>query len=126
MPQRSIIPVDAIARRIAFIRGQRVMMDADLAELYEVTTSHFNRAVKRNQERFPKDFMFQLTLEEYASLRFQSVISKPGSGGRRYLPYVHRARRTDGRQCSQFQTRSRSECVRRQSLRSAPRSFGDT
>jgi len=88
MPQRSIIPVDAIARRIAFIRGQRVMMDADLAELYEVTTSHFNRAVKRNQERFPKDFMFQLTLEEYASLRFQSVISKPGSGGRRYLPYV--------------------------------------
>ncbi len=82
------IPVDAIAKRILFIRGQRVTLDSDLAELYGVATKQFNQAVKRNQERFPDDFMFQLTKEEHDALRYQSGTSKPGPGGRRYLPYV--------------------------------------
>jgi len=65
------------------------MLDADLAGLYGVTTFNLNKAVKRNMGRFPKDFMFQLTEEEAASLRFQIGMSKPkGRGGRRYLPYV--------------------------------------
>ena len=83
-----LVPVDAIATRILLIRGQRVILDADLAQLYGVLTKQFNRAVKRNQERFPEDFMFQLTKEEDEVLRFQSGTSKSGAGGWRYLPYV--------------------------------------
>ena len=73
------------------IRGQKVMLDSDLAELYEVETKNLNKAVKRNIERFPDVFMFQLTEEEWQTLRFQFGTSKegtPGKGGRRYLPYV--------------------------------------
>lgn len=78
-----------IERRIYLIRGQKVMLDSDLAKLYEVTTFNLNKAVKRNIDRFPEDFMFQLTKEEMESLRFQFGISKPGGrGGRRYLPFV--------------------------------------
>ncbi|MFN7948190.1 MAG: ORF6N domain-containing protein [Blastocatellia bacterium] len=70
------------------IRGQKVMLDSDLAELYEVETKVLNQAVKRNLERFPEDFMFQLTTEEAGNLRSQIVTSSPAHGGRRYLPYV--------------------------------------
>ncbi len=70
------------------VRGQRVMLDSDLAELYGVLTKNLNKAVRRNIERFPKDFMFQLTKEEYQNLRFQIGTSKSGHGGRRFLPYV--------------------------------------
>lgn len=69
------------------IRGQQVMIDSDLAMLYQVDTKVFNQAVKRNIERFPEKFRFQLTKEEYVSLRSQFVTSK-GKGGRRYMPYV--------------------------------------
>jgi hypothetical protein len=95
------IAVDALSDRIHLVRGQRVMLDSDLAELYGVSTRIFNQAIKRNIERFPADFMFQLTEEEEDSLRSQIVISnvdnslrsqiatsKPSRGGRRYLPYV--------------------------------------
>ena len=64
------------------------MLDSDLAELYEVETRSLIQAVKRNSDRFPQDFMFQLTAEEDAALRSQIVISKKGRGGRRYLPYA--------------------------------------
>ena len=70
------------------IRGTKVMLDSDLAKLYEVETFNLNKAVKRNLGRFPKDFMFQLTREEYESLIFQNGISKPQRGGRRFMPYV--------------------------------------
>ena len=70
------------------LRGQRVMLDADLAALYGVPTGRFNEAVRRNLARFPKDFMFQLTDEEQAALRSQFAISNSGRGGRRYLPYA--------------------------------------
>ena len=70
------------------IRGQKVMLDSDLAMLYGVLTKNLNKAVKRNVQRFPEDFMFQLTDEEYESLRFQIGTSKPKRGGRRFMPYV--------------------------------------
>lgn len=82
------LPVEHIAERILLVRGEKVMIDADLAELYGVQTRVLVQAVKRNLERFPEDFMFQLDAEEAAALRSQSVTSKPGRGGRRYAPYA--------------------------------------
>lgn len=88
-PTESLIPVELIERRIYLIRGHKVMLDRDLADLYQVETSALNRQVKRNIERFPADFMFQLNDEEAEALRCQFGISKPeGRGGRRYLPYA--------------------------------------
>jgi hypothetical protein len=86
---RRPLPVELIARRICLIRGQRVMLDASLAELYQVPTFRLNEAVKRNIERFPDDFMFQLSGEEAQSLTSQAAMSKPvGRGGRRTVPYA--------------------------------------
>jgi len=82
------VPVELVERRIYLIRGQKVMLDSDLAELYQVETRTLIQAVKRNLDRFPEDFMFQLTQEEGESLRSQIVISNEGRGGRRYLPYA--------------------------------------
>jgi len=84
-----LIPVERIEEAILLLRGQRVLLDEDLAELYEVETKNLIRAVKRNMTRFPDDFMFQLTQEEFDHLRCQNVTSKiPERGGRRYLPYA--------------------------------------
>ncbi len=80
--------VDLIERRIYVIRDQKVMLDGDLAALYEVLTKNLNLAVRRNAARFPQDFMFQLTKEEAESLRLQFATSNAGRGGRRYLPYA--------------------------------------
>jgi hypothetical protein len=77
-----------VERRIFLVRGQKVMLDADLAELYRVPTKSLNLAVKRNADRFPEDFTFQLTDDEVAGLRFHFETSKRGRGGRRYLPYA--------------------------------------
>src|ERR1700722_9212499 len=84
------IPVEIIERKIYLIRGHKVMLDSDLAELYQVETKALNRAVKRNQDRFPEDFVFQLTAEEGESLRFHFGASNAAltRGGRRYLPYA--------------------------------------
>jgi hypothetical protein len=82
---------EAITLRIATVRGQRVIVDADLAALYGVETKRFNEAVKRNLAKFPADFMFTLTAEEFAALRSQFATSNtenPGRGGRRYAPRV--------------------------------------
>jgi hypothetical protein len=78
----------AIQSRILALREQRVMLDADLAQLYGVETRVLVQAVKRNLARFPEDFMFQLSPEEFANLRSQSVISSAGHGGRRTAPYA--------------------------------------
>ena len=83
-PSTEAISAQALAGRIVVIRGQRVLLDLDLAELYEVETRVFNQAVKRNLSRFPTDFMFQLTEEEFANLTSQTVTSS--WGGRRKLP----------------------------------------
>jgi len=86
---KSLIPVEAIEKRILLIRDEKVMLDSDLAMLYGVETREIVQAVKRNIGRFPDDFMLQLTVEEFELLRSQTVISKPkGRGGRRYLPYA--------------------------------------
>ena len=86
-----LIPAERIARAIYFLRGQKVMLDSDLAELYGVETKQLNKQVKRNGDRFPPDFMFQLTRDEWNNLRCQfgtSSLDSTSYGGRRYPPYV--------------------------------------
>ena len=88
-PEHVLVPAELIDRRIYLIRGQKVMLDADLAEVYQVLTKNLNLAVRRNAERFPRDFMFQLTKKEGDCLRLQFATSNAvhaGRGGRRYLP----------------------------------------
>jgi hypothetical protein len=88
-PRQLAISVEIIAQKIYRIREQKVMLDSDLAELYQVEPRALIQAVKRNIERFPEDFMFQLTAEEHQVLRSHFVILKPGRGKqRKYLPYV--------------------------------------
>jgi hypothetical protein len=78
----------AVQSRITFLRQQRVILDVHLAELYGVPVKRLNEQVKRNDERFPSDFMFQLTPKEEVALRSQIATSKKGRGGRRYPPYA--------------------------------------
>lgn len=85
---KALIPIEMIEKRILLMRGHKVMLDSDLAELYGVATKVLVQAVKRNLSRFPDDFMFQLNYQEVAALRSQIVTLKPGRGGRRYPPYV--------------------------------------
>jgi phage regulator Rha-like protein len=84
----SIVPQQPIENLIRTIRGQRVILDTDLAQIYDVLTWRLNEQVKRNQDRFPADFMFQLTTEENKVLTSQFARSKKGRGGRRTLPYA--------------------------------------
>ena len=77
-----------VEQSIYLIRKHKVMLDEDLARLYGTETGALVRAVQRNRERFPQDFMFQMSEQEVGALRCQIGISKPGRGGRRYLPYV--------------------------------------
>jgi hypothetical protein len=82
-----LVPMERIANKIYLIRGMKVMLDRDLAGLYDVETRTLVQAIKRNKQRFPPDFMFQLSKDEFDSLRSQIVISKR-RGGRRYPPYA--------------------------------------
>ena len=87
--RNTLIPAERIAQAIFVIRGQKVIIDADMGELYEVTTKRFNEQVRRNLERFPQDFMFQLTQQEWDALRSQFATLKTGRGQhRKYLPYA--------------------------------------
>ena len=86
MEAKALVPIETIEQKILLIRGQKVMLDRDLAKLYGVPTKSLNLAVKRNLDRFPSDFMFQLTEEEFFNLRFQFEASS--WGGQRYLPYA--------------------------------------
>jgi hypothetical protein len=88
MSNTDLIHSETLEKAIYLIRGEKVMLDRDLALLYGVETKVLNRAVKRNLQRFPLDFMFQLTTEEAELLRCQIGTSNEGRGGRRYLPYV--------------------------------------
>lgn len=82
----NLVSTEVVAAKILIIRGKRVMLDSDLAALYEVKTKRLNEQVIRNKKRFPEDFMFQLTEDEADFLRSQNATSR--RGGRRYLPYV--------------------------------------
>lgn len=84
---KAIIPVERMVQSIRWIRAQKVLLDSDLAALYGVTTGNLNKAVNRNRDRFPSDFMFQLSAEEAEDLIFQIGRSK-GRGGRRHRPYA--------------------------------------
>jgi hypothetical protein len=92
MPAAQILAPEAITLRIATVRGQRVILDSDLAALYEVETKRFNETVKRNLAKFPADFMFALTQQEWAALRsqFATLNAAPVGRGqhRKYLPYA--------------------------------------
>ncbi len=88
MPAHGGDPVFAVETQIFLLRQQRVILDIHLAELYDVPVKRLNEQVKRNQERFPSDFMFQLTIKEQDALRSQTATSKKGRGGRRYRPYA--------------------------------------
>src|SRR6266853_5669621 len=79
--------IDNVESAIYLIRGHRVMLDSDLAAIYQVTTRRLNEQLRRNRKRFPEDFAFQLTAEEFRNLRSQFATSK-GRGGRRYFPWV--------------------------------------
>jgi ORF6N domain-containing protein len=82
MTKADLVPTEFVERRILTIRGHNVIIDADLAELYGVETRALNQAIRRNIERFPEDFAFRLTADEFDNLRSQSVISNTGRGGR--------------------------------------------
>lgn len=82
-----VISESAIQQRIYDIRGVKIMLDSDLATLYQIETKNLKRQVKRNLSRFPSDFMFELTAEEMKSLRCQNVTTN-NRGGNRYLPYA--------------------------------------
>jgi hypothetical protein len=87
--EQSLVRVSRqIEQSIHLLRGQRVMLDFDLARLYGVTTARLNEQVQRNRERFPDDFAFQLSRQEFTDLMSQIATSKPGSGGRRKLPWA--------------------------------------
>jgi hypothetical protein len=88
MPKRQGASAFAVESRILFLRHQRIILDADIAGLYGVPVKRLNEQVKRNQERFPSDFMFQLTGKEHDALRSQFATSKKSRGGRRYTPYA--------------------------------------
>jgi hypothetical protein len=83
----NLIPIEHIENKIYLLRGQKVMLDFDLAKLYQVMTKNLNKAISRNRKRFPEDFMFQLTKDEYNSLRFQIGTLKRGQHSK-YLPYA--------------------------------------
>ncbi|MGD1961867.1 MAG: ORF6N domain-containing protein [Fulvivirga sp.] len=83
---KTLVPDEVVMNKIYLIRDEKVMLDSDLAELYQVETRRLNEQVKRNQERFPEDFMFQLTQAEWSNLKSQNATSS--WGGRRKLPYV--------------------------------------
>ena len=87
-PRLERVPVEHITRIILVLRGQRVILDSDLAAIYGVSTGRLNEAVKRNAERFPEDFRFRLSAAEHTALISQIATSKLGRGGRRKLPWV--------------------------------------
>ena len=99
-PTKALVPLEAISQRILLLRGVRVLLDSDLAELYGVPTKRFNEQVKRNLGRFPGDFMFQLNDDEHAALRSQFATSKASRGGRRYAPYAFTEH--GARACAEF------------------------
>ena len=85
--RKQLANVPKLDELIREVRGQKVVLDTDLARIYGIPTFRFNEAIKRNRERFPEDFMFRRTVAEFAALTSQFAISKKGRGGRRTLPY---------------------------------------
>ena len=93
---KALVPEKSILRFIIVIRGEKVILDSDLARLYGVETKRLNEQVRRNIYKFPDDFMFQLTKKEFENLKSQIATSSSGWGGRRKPPLVYRTRRFTG------------------------------
>src|SRR5438477_7657494 len=113
--KQAIATVEPIEPVIRVIRGLRVILDSDLARIYGVTTKALNQAIRRNPERFPKDFVFKLNLKEtreVMGLRSQSVTSKKSRGAPLFTLRLHRTRRRHGCECAQQRTRCCDECLR--------------
>src|SRR3954465_7084611 len=88
MNKSAIILARRVSSKILILRNQKIILDTDLAELYGVPVKRLNEQLKRNPERFPRDFLFTLTREEFENLRSQNAASSPSHGGRRYLPHA--------------------------------------
>src|SRR3954463_9621805 len=88
MNKSAIILAQRVSSKILILRNQKIILDTDLAELYGVPVKRLNEQLKRNPERFPRDFLFTLTREEFENLRSQNAASSPSHGGRRYLPHA--------------------------------------
>jgi phage regulator Rha-like protein len=88
MPKTALVATRKVDSKILILRGQKVILDADLAELYGVQVRHLNQQVKRNAKRFPPAFRFQISAPEFEILKSQNVISNSGHGGTRYRPYA--------------------------------------
>ena len=88
MSKAALALAKRVDSRILFLRGQKIILDADLAALYGVEVKHLNQQIKRNQKRFPGDFLFRISVREFEILRSQIVTSSDGHGGRRYLPHA--------------------------------------
>jgi hypothetical protein len=101
MPKKpkSLIPVEQINAMICTIRGVRVMLDRDLAKIYGVLTFRFNEAIKRNRDRFPPDFIFELTREEFDSLRSQNAMSKPDNSSQFAMSFIIKVEQTESLPC---------------------------
>ena len=106
--EKSLTDIEEIEEKIYLVRGQRVMLDSDLAEVYSVSTKRLNEQVRRNIDRFPDDFMFQLTEQEFESLRSQFATSNKQRGGRRYLRF-YRTRRSNVGKCLKQRNGDRSK-----------------
>ena len=109
MNEKVVIPVDQIENIILLIRGQKVILSRDLAQLYGVTTGNLNKAVKRNIDRFPNDFMFQLTPEENKALRFHFGILEKGQHSKYRTVRFYGARGCNAFQCPEKQAGSAGE-----------------
>ena len=88
MQHARVVSAKDLEKKIFLIRGQKVMLDVHLAKMYGVTTKRLKQQVRRNQHRFPNDFLFELTAEELAGLRLQFATSKTVRGGTRYMPFA--------------------------------------
>jgi len=126
MPKRRGSPVVSVESRILFLRHHRVILDTDLARLYSVSVKRLNEQVKRNEKRFPPDFMFQLTAKEEIVLRSQTATSKRWQWWAAVLTVcLHRAWRGHGRYSPQIRARCPDESVRRTRLRAIAGDTGD-
>jgi hypothetical protein len=110
--QNCIAAVRRVDSRILYLRDQKIILDADLAELYGVEVRHLNQQVKRNSKRFPAEFMFQLSNKDMKILRSQFVISNDGRGGRRYLPHASPNTAQSWPHRVEFEARHRDEHLR--------------
>jgi hypothetical protein len=114
---KNLIPEKRVLKIIMVVRGENVILDSDLAKLYDVETRRLSEQVRRNVEKFPDDFMFQLTKEEFENLKSQIATSSSGWGGRREAPICfHGTRSLASRKCTELIAGKQNECLYRPNI----------